>query len=205
MPSGNFLSRQQHEDVLEVRRAALALVAVGVEDRDARAGAAGAVGRWPGPRARPPAAWPAARRPRPPQARRARRSASRGVPVGDGLAVRHDRHRVGEPLGLLDVVRRHQDRRCPRCAGGRSAPTAPGGPAGPGRRSARRAGSACGWWTRPRAISSRRRMPPLRLSTFVSRRSLRFAMLQRALDRRPCARRAGRGRGARRRAGSARP
>ena len=29
---------------------------------------------------------------------------------GDGLAVRHDRHAVGEPLGLLDVVRRHQDR-----------------------------------------------------------------------------------------------
>jgi hypothetical protein len=28
----------------------------------------------------------------------------------DGLAVRHDRHRVGEPLRLLDVVRRHEDR-----------------------------------------------------------------------------------------------
>src|SRR6188768_2422873 len=42
-PSGNFLSRQEHEDVFEVRRTALALVAVGVEDRDARARAAGAV------------------------------------------------------------------------------------------------------------------------------------------------------------------
>ena len=31
--------------------------------------------------------------------------ARRRLPVG------HDRHRVGEPLGLLDVVRRHQDRR----------------------------------------------------------------------------------------------
>ena len=31
--------------------------------------------------------------------------------AGDGLAVRHDRHVVGEPLRLLDVVRRHQDRR----------------------------------------------------------------------------------------------
>ena len=38
-------------------------------------------------------------------ARRGRRR-----PVGDGAAVGHDRHGVGEPLGLLDVVRRHQDR-----------------------------------------------------------------------------------------------
>ena len=29
----------------------------------------------------------------------------------DRAAVRHDRHAVGEPLGLLDVVGRHQDRR----------------------------------------------------------------------------------------------
>src|SRR4051794_30311954 len=41
--SGNFLSRQQHEDVLEVRGPALALVAVGAEDRDARARPARAV------------------------------------------------------------------------------------------------------------------------------------------------------------------
>ena len=31
-------------------------------------------------------------------------------PDGDGLAVRHDRHLVAEALGLLDVVRAHQDR-----------------------------------------------------------------------------------------------
>src|SRR4051794_17758329 len=41
--SGNFLTGQQHEDVLEVRRAPLPLVAVGVEDADRGAGAAGAV------------------------------------------------------------------------------------------------------------------------------------------------------------------
>ena len=32
-------------------------------------------------------------------------------PGGDRLAVGHDQHRVGEALRLLDVVRRHQDRR----------------------------------------------------------------------------------------------
>src|SRR5690349_14180038 len=46
--SGNLFSGQQDEDVLEVRRAALALVAVGVQDADARAGAAGAVARGVG-------------------------------------------------------------------------------------------------------------------------------------------------------------
>ena len=37
----------------------------------------------------------------------------RGPPAarGDRLAVRHDQHRVGESLCLLDVVRRHEDRR----------------------------------------------------------------------------------------------
>ena len=34
-----------------------------------------------------------------------------GRPGRDRLAVRHDHHRVGEALRLLDVVRRHQDRR----------------------------------------------------------------------------------------------
>ena len=43
-------------------------------------------------------------------ARRARPRARTGGPVGDRLAVGHDRHGVGEALGLLDVVRRHQDR-----------------------------------------------------------------------------------------------
>ena len=33
-----------------------------------------------------------------------------------------------------------------------------------------------GWCTSPRAISRRRRMPPESLSTFVSRRSVRFAI-----------------------------
>jgi len=32
----------------------------------------------------------------------------------DGLAVAHDRHRVREALGLVDVVRRHEHRGCPR-------------------------------------------------------------------------------------------
>ena len=53
---------------------------------------------------------PAARRPRPPRAPACSATSSRRRAAGDGLAVRHDRHRVGEPLGLLDVVRRHQDR-----------------------------------------------------------------------------------------------
>ena len=39
-----------------------------------------------------------------------RRSSSRGVPTGDHLAVVHDRHAVAEPLGLVHVVRRQQDR-----------------------------------------------------------------------------------------------
>ena len=34
-----------------------------------------------------------------------------GLAAADDLAVRHQRHLVGEPLGLLDVVRGHQDRR----------------------------------------------------------------------------------------------
>ena len=38
----------------------------------------------------------------------------RGRPGGDRAAVRHDHHGVGEALGLLDVVRRHQDRRAVR-------------------------------------------------------------------------------------------
>ena len=39
-----------------------------------------------------------------------------------------------------------------------------------------------GWCTSPRAISSRRRMPPESLSTFVSRRSVEVGDLERALD-----------------------
>ena len=37
--------------------------------------------------------------------------ASAGGPTATALPCGHDRHRVGEALGLLDVVRRHQDRR----------------------------------------------------------------------------------------------
>ena len=65
-------------------------------------------------------------------------------PDRDGLAVRHDRHRVREALGLLDVVRRHQDRDALARAGRRSAPTAPGGPAGRGRPSARPSAAGAG-------------------------------------------------------------
>ena len=80
------------------------------QDRDRGAGAARAQPARRARRPRPRAAARAARRPRPPRARRARAISSRGAAGGDGLAVRHDRHGVGEPLGLLDVVRRHQDR-----------------------------------------------------------------------------------------------
>ena len=106
---------QQDEDVLEVRRPALALgrPAVGLldaEDGDARARA---------PRAQPDAAAAAST-----SASFARRAVDldrlaagvlgdelRRRPGGDGAAVRHDHHGVGEALGLLDVVRRHEDRR----------------------------------------------------------------------------------------------
>ena len=112
--SRDLLPGQQHEDVLEVRRAALALgrVAVGVAgSQTRRAGAARAAGRRRcalaldlGQLA------PAARRPRPPRRPRARRPASRGGPVATALPCDMIVTRVGEALGLLDVVRRHQDR-----------------------------------------------------------------------------------------------
>src|SRR4051812_26950764 len=91
--SGNFLSREQDEDVLEVRRAPLALVAVRVEDADGGAGAAGALAvgvrvafdllqlrRWAVDLDRLAAGVLGDQR--------LRRS------TGDGLAVRHDRHGV---------------------------------------------------------------------------------------------------------------
>ena len=94
---------------------------------------------------------------------------------GDRLAVRHDRHGVGEPLGLLDVVRRHQDRapslRSRSISAHSSWRTCGSRPTvGSSSRISR------GWCTSPRAISSRRRMPPQSLSTFVSRRSVRLAI-----------------------------
>ena len=128
-----------------------------------------------------------------------------GRPGRDRLAVGHDHHRVGEALRLLDVVRRHQDRRALRSAARRSAPRAPAAPAGRGRPSARRAArAAAGGRARVRsagAAACRRRA----CRRGVSRRSTSLAICERALDRRARARRGRSGRGARRRAGSARP
>ena len=178
--SCDLLPGQQHEHVLEVRRPALARRArrrwprpgAGPRSR-CRCGAC--AGR---PRARPPRprrAGRRARRPRPPRARVLGDEVG-GRAGGDRAAVRHDRHGVAEALGLLDVVRRHEDRDALGAQSRRSAPTAPGGPAGPGRRSARRAASSRGRCTSARAISSRRRMPPESSSTFVSRRSTSLAI-----------------------------
>ena len=95
--------------------------------------------------------------------------------AADHLALVHHRDLVGEPLGLLDVVGRHQDRRARALSARRSASRARCGSAGRGRPSARRAGPGCGSWTRPRASSRRRRMPPESSSTASRRRSRRRA------------------------------
>ena len=77
----------------------------------------------------------------------------------------HHRHLVGQPFGLLDVVGRHQDRRPARFQVADQRPELGAGSAGRGRPSARRAGPGCGSWTRPRASSRRRRIPPESFST----------------------------------------
>ena len=180
------------------------LALLDAEHRDRRAGAAGVEAGLARPPPRPRRAGPAGRRPRPPRGRRARRPARAGAPVATAAALRHDRH----------ACRRAA--RPPRCSGSTS------GSRRPRLRSAsisahsswRTCGSrptvgsssstSRGWCTSARAISSRRRMPPESLSTFVSRRSLRLRDRERALDRRAALARAGPGRGGRTRAGSAR-
>ena len=67
--------------------------------------------RAPPSRPRPRAGARAARRPRPPRRPVCSRDEVARRADRDGLPVRHDRHGVAEALGLLDVVRRHQDRR----------------------------------------------------------------------------------------------
>ena len=169
------------------------------------AGPARRAARRRAPRPRPRRGAPAARRPRAPRARRARAPARCGGPVATALAVGHDRHRVGEPLGLLDVVRRHQDRRALASAARRSAPTAPGGPAGRARRSARRAApAAAGARARGRSAAAGA-CRPTACRRACRARSPRFAISSArstAAWRSPARRR---GRGARTRRGSARP
>ena len=96
-------------------------------------------------------------------ARRARRRARSGGPVGDRPAVRHDRHGVGEALGLLDVVRRHQDRRRPRCAARSMSAHSSWRTCGSRPTVGSSSSTSRGSCTSARAISSRRRMPPREL------------------------------------------
>ena len=148
--SFDLLPGQEHEHVLEVGRPATRSASPSVS----------AVRRSPASRSLVPVrrvrrpcagglaldlapAAPAARTPPAPRAPACSRDQlAAAAPAAMALAVRHDRDRVGQPLGLLDVVGGHQDRDALARAARRSAPTAPGAPAGRGRRWARRAAPA---------------------------------------------------------------
>ena len=137
-------------------------------------------------RAARPAPAGAARRARGTRSATARPRRPRRASADGDRAVAHDRHAVGERLGLLEVVRRQQHRRpAPRRAR-RSPARCAGATRGPARSSARRAAGARdrrGSPARPRGAAARRR------------RAARRA-------RRPCGRgRGGRGRPPRPRAG----
>ena len=85
---------------------------------------------------------------------------SRGLPDGDHPAVVDDVDLVGEPLGLVHVVRGQHDRDAVARAAPRPAPRWRGGPAGRGRRSARRGTPARAGRRRPsraRAAAAGRR------------------------------------------------
>ena len=116
--SFDLLAGQQDEDVLEVRRAPLALEAAPVRRRcrgsrcSCRCG--GCAGR---PRRPPPAprrAARAGRRPRAPRGRRARSTSSAGGPAATALPCDMISTVSASRSRLLDVVRRHQDRRALR-------------------------------------------------------------------------------------------
>ena len=80
------------------------------QHRDRRAGAPRAQALRAPSRPRPRPAAPAGRRPRPPRRPRARRRASAGEPTATAWPCDMIVTVSAEALGLLDVVRRHQDR-----------------------------------------------------------------------------------------------
>ena len=131
------------------------------------------------------------RRPRPPRGRRARSTSSRGRAAGD-RACPWDMivTRVGQALGLLDVVRGHQDRRRPRERSRSISAHSSWRTCGSRPTVGSSSSTSRGWCTSARAISSRRRMPPESLSTLRVAAVGEVRDLQRALDRGRGARRA---------------
>ena len=91
------------------------------------------------------------------------RVSSSGVPAGDQPAVVDDVDLVGEPLGLVHVVRGQHDGHAGRRAAPRAAPTSYDGRPGPSRRSARR---------RTRSRGGRRSPSPGRAAAAGRRRAV---------------------------------
>ena len=83
-----------------------------------------------------------------------------GRAARDDLAVVDDRDRVGQLVGLLEVLRRQQERRALADEARGSRPTSRSGCAGRGPSSARRGSAAAGRPMRAAPRSRRRRMPP---------------------------------------------
>ena len=124
-------------------------------------------------------------------------------PGGDRVAVRHDQHGVGQALRPPRCSASTSGSSCPRRAARRSAPRAPGAPADRARRSARRAArGAAGARAHGRSAGAGASRP--RACRRACRGDRRASPSRAPARSRRAARRARRGRGARRRAGSAR-